>query len=87
MPMSDASVSSLNCQAGSGHARTGALVIRSIIVSCASCCSFPHTNGASFFVSRNNGAAIVEKSLQNMRWYPAHPRNPLTCLSVWRVLG
>ena len=85
--MRDASVSSSNCRARSGHVRTGALVIWLMIVSCASCCSFPHTNEVSFFVNWNNGVAIVEKSLQNMQWYPAHPRNPLTCLSVWRVLG
>ena len=77
MPMSDTSVSSLNCQARSGRARTGALVIQLIIVSCASCCSFPHTNGVSFFVSQNNGVAIVEKSLQNVRWYPAVMNCPM----------
>ena len=87
MPMRDASVSNLNCHEGSGHVRTGALVIRVIICSCASCCSFPQVNGTSFLVRQNNDAVMMEKFLQNMQWYPVYPRNPQTYLRLWRVLG
>ena len=87
MPMRDASVSSLNCCLGSGWIRTGALVILWIMVSCAHFCSGPYSNGTSFFVSQVIGAAIMEKSLQNIQWYPVHPRNPLACLRVCSSLG
>ena len=87
MPMRDASVSSSNWRVGSGWMRIGALVILWMMVSCARFCSGPYLNGTSFFVSRVIGAAMMEKSLQNMRWYPAHPRNPLACLRVCNSLG
>ena len=60
MPMSDASVSSSNCLAGSGLASTGELVILLIISSCAAHCSGPHSNGISFFVRRKIGSAMME---------------------------
>ena len=87
MPMRDASVSSSNWHVGSGWMRIGALVILWMMVSCAHFCSGPHSNGTSFFVSQVIGAAIIEKSLQNMQWYPVHPRNPLACLRVCSSLG
>jgi len=75
----EASVSSSNCRSGSGLARMGALVIRVIILSWASTCLGPHSNGMSFPVSAVRGAAMMLKLGQNMRWYPATPRNPRTC--------
>ena len=67
VPISDASVSSSNYHVGSGHTRTGACIMSMMMVSWASCCSFPHTNGVFFFVRQKSGTAMIEKFLQNMQ--------------------
>jgi len=67
VPTCEASVSSSNCLSGSGLARMGALVIRVIILSWASICLGPHSNGTSFPVSAVRGAAMILKLGQNMR--------------------
>ena len=40
-----------------------------LMISCwAAFCLGPHSKGTSFLVSAVSGAAIIEKSLQNIRW-------------------
>jgi len=82
VPICEASTSSSNCLEGSGLTSTGELVMSVIILSCASCCAGPYSNGASFPVSLVIGAAMIEKFLQNILWYPAMPKNPLACLRL-----
>jgi hypothetical protein len=33
------------------------------------------------------GLVMVEKFLQNIQWYPAHPRNPQACLRLCSIYG
>ena len=62
------SVSSLNCQSGSGRMSTGVFVMIVVSFSWASICLGPHSNGMSFLVSAVRGVAMIEKLGQNMCW-------------------
>jgi len=87
VPICDASTSSLNCLEGSGLTSTGRFMMAWMICSCAVRCSCPHSKGTPLPVSRVIGAAMVEKFLMNILWYPVMPRKPLACLRLTRLWG
>jgi len=87
VPICDASTSSSNCREGSGLTSTGGFVMAWMICSCATSCSGPHLKGTPLLVSQVMGAAMVEKFLMNILWYPVMPRKPLACLRLTMLQG
>jgi len=82
VPICDVSTSSSNCLEGSGLTSTGGFVMAWMICSCAASCSCPYLKGMPLLVSQVIGAAMVEKFLMNILWYPVTPRKPLACLRL-----
>jgi len=83
----DVSTSSSNCLEGSGLTSTGGFVMVWMICSCAASCSCPHLKGTPLPVSQVMGAAMAEKFLMNILWYPVTPRKPLACLRLTILRG